>query len=158
MLDFYGDEIDFFVVGMVVGKYRVVIFSFFRYDSILIFDIGDWYGIKQDLNGIYGEERKRIILQRSCKLLVYEIGYLLGIDYCIYYDCCMNGLGYLREDFSQFIYFCSVDLYKLQILVGFDIRERYQKLFVFYEKYEMCDEVEWVRKRFQYLDIFKGSL
>lgn len=46
MLDFYGDEIDFFVVGMVVGKYRVVIFSFVRYDSILIFDIGDWYGIK----------------------------------------------------------------------------------------------------------------
>lgn len=158
MSDLYGDETDLFVAGMAAGKHRVAIFSFSRYDPTLTFDIGDWYGIKQDLNGIHGEERKRIILQRSCKLLVHEIGHLLGIDHCIYYDCCMNGSGHLREDFSQPIHLCPVDLHKLQTLVGFDIRERYQKLLVFYEKHEMCDEAEWVRKRLQYLDTSKGSL
>lgn len=158
MSDLYGDETDLFVAGMAAGKHRVAIFSFSRYDPTLTFDIGDWYGIKQDLNGIHCEERKRIILQRSCKLLVHEIGHLLGIDHCIYYDCCMNGSGHLREDFSQPIHLCPVDLHKLQTLVGFDIRERYQKLLVFYEKHEMCDEAEWVRKRLQYLDTSKGSL
>eukprot|EP00118_Oscarella_pearsei_P004823 m.21161 g.21161 ORF g.21161 m.21161 type:complete len:75 (+) comp28147_c0_seq1:1433-1657(+) len=50
------------------------------------------------------KERKRLILQRSCKLLVHELSHLLGVDHCVFYDCCMNGSGHLEEDFSGSIY------------------------------------------------------
>ena len=151
MSDLYGDDTDLFVAGMAAGKHRVAIFSFARYDPTLTFDIGDWYGIKQNLNEFACEDRKKIILQRSCKLLVHEIGHLLGIDHCVYYDCCMNGSGHLQEDFRQPIHLCPVDLHKLQTLVGFDVRERYEKLLKFYEKHDMHEESKWVKLRLQYL-------
>jgi archaemetzincin len=151
MSDLYGDETDLFVAGMAAGRHRVAIFSFARYDPTLSFDIGDWYGIKQDTKGMECEERKRIILQRSCKLLVHEIGHLLGIDHCVFYDCCMNGSGHLQEDFRQPIHLCPVDLHKLQTLVGFDVTKRYQRLLGFYKKHEMHSEAKWVKARLQYI-------
>ena len=39
------------------------------------------------------QERQRLILLRSCRLLVHETSHLLGIGHCIYYSCCMNGSG-----------------------------------------------------------------
>ncbi|XP_062596034.1 archaemetzincin-2-like [Saccostrea cucullata] len=155
MSDLYGDDRDLFVAGMAAGKHRVAIFSFARYDPTLTFDIGDWYGIQQNLNGMDTEERKKIILQRSCKLLVHEIGHLLGIDHCIFYDCCMNGSGHLQEDFCQPIHLCPVDLHKLQTLVGFDVTERYKKLLEFYQKHDMHSEAEWVKARLEYLSASK---
>jgi len=156
MFDLYGDETDLFVAGMAAGNHRVAIFSFYRYDPALTFSIGDWYDITED-SSMNTDDRKKLVMQRSCKLLVHEIGHLLGIDHCIYYDCCMNGSGHLTEDFRQPMHLCPVDLHKLQTLVGFDIVTRYQGLADFYKKNDMKDEFDWVTQRLTCISDAKTS-
>ena len=59
----------------------------------------------------------------------------------------MNGSGHLGEDFSQPMHLCPVDLRKLQTLVGFDVRSRYQRLQAFYERHGLNDEAVWTKQR-----------
>lgn len=150
MSDLYGDETDLFVAGMAAGNHRVAVFSFYRYDPIFTFSPENWFDVWRE-NNIPLEERKRLILQRSCKLLVHEISHLLGIDHCVFFDCCMNGSGHLEEDYRQPIHLCPVDLHKLQKLVGFNIIDRYKKLSEFYKEHGMTCEFDWVTKRIDYL-------
>ncbi|XP_060063750.1 uncharacterized protein LOC132544200 [Ylistrum balloti] len=150
MYDLYGDDTDLFVAGMAAGNHRVAVFSFNRYDPALTFSIEKWYDITCN-SSMSSSERRKLILQRSCKLLVHEIGHLLGIDHCIYYDCCMNGSGHLTEDFRQPMHLCPVDLHKLHTLVGFDVVSRYQALAKFYMDHKMDEEHNWVIKRIEFI-------
>jgi len=59
----------------------------------------------------------------------------------------MNGSGHLAEDFSQPMHLCPIDLRKLQTLVGFDVRHRYNELKTFYETHKMSEEVTWICRR-----------
>lgn len=146
MSDLFCDDTDLFVAGMAAGNHRVAIFSFYRYNPTLSFSPADWFDVTMDKKQTQ-ENIRKIMFQRSCKLLVHEINHLLGIDHCIFYDCCMNGSGHLSEDFRQPMHLCPVDLHKLQKLVGFNILIRYNKLLKFYENHDMEDEREWVSKR-----------
>ena len=92
MSDLYCDPSDLFVAGMAAGNHRVAIFSFARYDPNLTFSPEFWYEVQQN-DFTDDTERKKMILLRSCKLLVHEICHLLGIDHCIFYSCSMNGSG-----------------------------------------------------------------
>ncbi|ESO92355.1 hypothetical protein LOTGIDRAFT_79079, partial [Lottia gigantea] len=123
--DLYADEPDLFVAGMAAGNHKVAVFSLNRYDPCLEFSKEFWFE-RQIVGGFTQKERKKLILQRSCKLVVHEICHILGIDHCIFYDCCMNGSGHLEEDFQQPMFLCPVDLHKLQTLCGFDIKKRYK--------------------------------
>lgn len=151
MLDLYGDDSDLFVAGMAAGNQRVAIFSLYRYDPCLSFSIENWFQISKT-NTIPERDRLRIILQRSCKLVVHEICHLLGIDHCIFFDCCMNGSGHLKEDFRQPMQLCPVDLHKLHTLVGFDVIKRYESLLEFFKREEFEVEEKWVTKRLRYLE------
>lgn len=148
--DLYGDETDLFVAGMAAGNQHVGVFSFFRYDPGLSFSTEFWYSITKSAV-VSGEERHRLILERSCKLLVHELCHLLGIDHCIYFECCMNGSGHLSEDFRQPMSLCPVDLHKLQTLVGCDITTRYRNLLEFYLQHGMSHEADWVERRLNFL-------
>lgn len=150
MLDLYGENSDLFVAGMAAGNQRVAIFSLYRYDPCLSFSTEHWFQIVEGKE-ISPKEQQRLILQRGCKLLVHEICHLLGIDHCIYYDCCMNGSGHLSEDFRQPMHLCPVDLRKLHTLVGFDIIERYKSLYQYYKKHGFKEEEEWVEKRIKFI-------
>ena len=146
MSDLFCDETDLFVAGMAAGNHRVAIFSFYRYNPQLSFSQADWYDIDKD-DTVKQEDIRKLMFQRSCKLLVHEINHLLGIDHCIFFDCCMNGSGHLTEDFRQPMHLCPVDLRKLQKLVGFNILKRYEELLEFYENHDMKEEKEWVSMR-----------
>ena len=150
MLDLYGDETDLFVAGMAAGNQRVAIFSLYRYDPCLTFSIENWYQAEES-NPMSEIDRLRTILQRSCKLLVHEICHLLGIDHCIFFDCCMNGSGHLTEDFRQPMHLCPVDLHKLHTLVGFDVVKRYEDLLEFFRRGGFEEEERWVARRLKYL-------
>lgn len=150
MLDLYGDETDLFVAGMAAGNQQVAIFSLYRYDPCLSFSIENWFEVERT-NDIPEKERLRIILQRSCKLLVHEICHLLGIDHCIFFDCCMNGSGHLAEDFRQPMQLCPVELHKLHTLVGFDIIKRYEDLRDFFRREGFREEESWMSRRLKFL-------
>ena len=157
MCDLYADKTDLFVAGMAQGRYRVAIFSFHRYDPNMTFSAEFWHTLV--MNTEYKQdERQRLILQRSCRLLVHEISHLLGIAHCIYFSCCMNGSGHLSEDFRQPMYLCPVDLHKLQRVCGFDVCARYEGLEAFYRKHRLHEEADWTRRRIDHLQAKKSSL
>lgn len=149
MDELYAAKSDLFVSGMASGVYRSAIFSLKRYDPALKFCEEFWY--KYDEEPYDSEERWRVLLKRSCTLLVHEMGHLLGIGHCIYYDCCMNGSGHLEEDIRQSMHLCPVDLRKLQILCGIDVIQRYEKLLNFFREFKFKEEEEWIRKRLEQL-------
>ena len=144
--DLYEDNTDLFVAGMASGNQRVAIFSLFRYDPSLTFSKEFWY--KFEKVEVPDEKAcRRQMLQRGCRLLVHEINHILGIDHCVYFDCCMNGSGHLQEDFSQPMYLCPVELRKLHRLVGFDILERYRQLENFCREHGFEEELAWYKMR-----------
>ncbi|KAL5005019.1 hypothetical protein ScPMuIL_018475 [Solemya velum] len=148
--DLYGDDTDLFVAGMAAGNQHVGVFSFYRYDPVLSFSTEFWYSITTS-TVVPEEERQRLILERSCKLLVHELCHLLGMAHCIYFECCMNGSGHLSEDFRQPMFLCPVDLHKLQTLVDCDIFKRYEELLEFFVKHGMSKEAQWVKMRLKFL-------
>ena len=150
MADLYETSTDLFVAGMAAGNHRVGVFSFCRYNPTLTFSTEFWHQL-YNMISMPTEEQQRLVLQRSCKLLVHEISHLLGIDHCIWYSCCMNGSGHLSEDFEQSMHLCPVDLHKLQTLCNFNVVERYKTLLVFFEKHEMASETQWVRNRIEFI-------
>ena len=146
MYDLYEDNTDLFVAGMAAGNQRVAMFSLRRYDPNLEFSKEFWHEIKE-INKCNCDEQQYLLLQRSCRLLVHELGHLLGLAHCIYFDCCMNGAGHLQEDFRQSMLLCPVDLRKLQLLCGFDVVQRYEGLKAFYTKWGFSKEALWIEQR-----------
>ncbi len=151
MSELYDEETDLFVAGMAAGNQRVGVFSFSRYNPTLSFSCEFWYKSHQIDLEMSIANQQRTMLQRSCKLLVHEIAHLLGVDHCIWYSCCMNGSGHLKEDFEQSMHLCPVDLRKLATLCGFDIVERYKRLMMFYISHCLSEEESWVRRRLGYI-------
>ena len=147
MSDIYEAKPDLFVAGMAAGLARVAVFSFYRYNPKLEFSPEFWYEVKEKKTGLSEAEIRKLFLQRSCRLLVHEIGHLLGVDHCIFYECCMNGSGHLQEDFRQPMFLCPVDLHKLSYMCGFDILQRYGDLRHFFDKFGLINEVNWIDKR-----------
>ncbi|XP_076443527.1 archaemetzincin-2-like [Babylonia areolata] len=150
--DLYGDASDLFVAGMAAGLHRVAVFSLCRYNPTITFSTEHWYDIQTVHRPIAELEKSRLMIHRSCKLVVHEILHLLGVDHCVFYDCCMNGSGHLEEDFRQPMHLCPVDLRKLHTLVGFDVCQRYKSLLQFYAKHGLIEEARWVDQRVKYLD------
>ncbi len=134
MEDLYPHPTWNFVFGQASLRERVGVYSFARYDP-----------------AFYGEERgkdyKKLLLWRSCKVLVHEIGHQFGIEHCIFYHCVMNGSNHLLESDARPLHLCPVDLRKLYYSVEFDVVERYKKLQHFYEECGFEEEAEWVKER-----------
>ena len=152
MFDLYDDDPDLFVAGLAAGSHRVAVFSFFRYDPALSFSGEYWYDVRRSKEKpAAGADRRRTVLQRSCKLLVHELGHLLGLDHCVWFSCLMNGAGHLQEDFCQPMMLCPVDLRKLQTLTGCDVAVRYAGLLAFFRRCGLLEEANWVDRRLKYI-------
>jgi archaemetzincin len=115
-------------------KGRVGVFSFARYDP-------RFYGERG------GADRKQLLLRRSLKIMVHELGHMFGMQHCIHYACVMNGVNHLEEADSRPQHLCPVCLRKLQWLVGFDPMARYAALEQLYASHQMDGEATWVRQR-----------
>ena len=146
--DLYADFTDLFVAGLCDGDLRVGVFSCFRYHPKLKYCEENWFDAKiaknkldKDASSIYN-----VMLERSCKLLVHETCHLLGLEHCVYMDCCMNGSGHLEEDFRQSMFLCPVDLKKLSLIIDFDPIDRYERMREFFVKHYSKKELEWLDK------------
>jgi archaemetzincin len=152
MYDLFQAPSDLFVAGMAAGNHRVGVFSFQRYDPNCSFSSEFWYDITFKAMKD-NSAAQRLVLLQSLKLLVHEVGHLLGLDHCIWYSCYMNGSGHLDEDFRQPLFSCPVDLHKIESLCGFNVIERYRKLKNFFDKRNFTDESKWLQDRIDYCTV-----
>lgn len=136
MEDLYPHPTWNFVFGQASLRERVGVYSFARYGPT-------FYGEDR------GEDYKKLMLWRSCKVLVHEICHQFGIEHCIFFHCVMNGSNHLKESDARPHHLCPVDLRKLHYSIEFDVVERYRRLQHFYEENGFEEEDGWIKKRLE---------
>jgi archaemetzincin len=134
MEDLYPEPSWNFVFGQASLGERVGVYSFARYDPA-------FYGEKR------GKDYEKVLLKRSCKVLVHETAHMFGLQHCIYFKCVLNGSNHLKESDSRPMHLCPVCIRKLQYSIGFDVVARYIKLLQFYKKAGFDGEAQWMVKR-----------
>jgi archaemetzincin len=138
MADLYPDPNWNFVFGQASLRERVGIYSFARHEP-------KFSGETPAL------DEHKVILRRSCKVLVHETAHMFGIEHCIWYRYLMNGSNHLAEPMHARYTLCPVDLRKLQVSVEFDPLERYRRLAQFDRQAGFDDEVSWLEKRIRFI-------
>ncbi len=134
MEDLYPEPSWNFVFGQALLRQRVGVFSLARYDPA-------FYGQRR------GENFARLLLKRSCRVLVHELGHMFNLAHCLYFRCVMNGSNHLAESDSRPLHLCPVCLRKLHFCISFDIEKRYEGLLLFYKRHGFKEEAEWVEQR-----------
>lgn len=134
-VDLYPEDDWNFVFGMGAFKERVGVYSFARYHP-------RFYGER-----VEPELARKLVLRRSLHVLVHELGHMFGIHHCAHYACAMNGSNSLAESDSQPMHLCPIDLRKLQLSTGADLRARYRALSAFYARHGLADEAAWTSRR-----------
>lgn len=141
--DLYPEDGWNFVFGLASFLERVGVFSFARYYPSF------YLGGKSP----YKDDRVSTLLNlRCCKIICHEIGHMFGMMHCISYLCNMNGSNNLEEFDNQPIYLCPVCLKKLQYSTKFNVKDRYQNLFHFYEKSNFTQQGKWLKGRMENLE------
>jgi archaemetzincin len=138
MEDLYPEPSWNFVFGQASLRGRVGVYSFARYDPV-------FYGQKR------GKDYEKILLRRSCRVLVHETAHMFGLQHCIYFKCVLNGSNHLKESDSRPLHLCPVCLRKLQYSIGYDVVTRYRNLLHFYRKAGLDDEAKWVANRLEWI-------
>jgi archaemetzincin len=80
------------------------------------------------------QDGESTLLRRALKVLNHEIGHILGLAHCIFYQCTMNGSNSLWESDRRPIHLCPVCREKLEWNLGCDRLTRYRGLRDFYRK------------------------
>jgi archaemetzincin len=136
MEDLYPEPSWNFVFGQASLRERVGVYSFARYDPA-------FYGVRR------GGDYAKILLRRSTKVLVHETGHMFGLAHCVYFRCVFNGSNHLDESDARPMHACPLDLRKLHHSIGFDVPQRYARLFRFYRRAGFDDEAAWIRRRLE---------
>lgn len=88
MEDLYPEFSWNFVFGQASLSQRVGVFSFALYDPA-------FYGLPRE------KDYHRVLLKRSCKVLVHELGHMFYLAHCIFFRCVINDFNHLRESDSR---------------------------------------------------------
>lgn len=160
--DLYPRDDWSFSYGLARLKRRVGVFSFVRH----VPDPSDKHFSVPKL-GEYADdpaERGALLLHRSVKTLLHELGHMFGMKHCTWYNCLMRGSnGEMVEHQWNPLHLCPVCLRKLHWNIGFDIVDRYSKLLALYQQYEssshiFASECVFLRRRLQALaNVAPGS-
>jgi len=137
--DLYPEPDWNFVFGMATLRERIGVISLARYDPAL-------YGEPR------GQDFHKLLLKRTAKVMIHEIGHMCGLLHCIYFKCIMNGSNHLPEGDQRPPHLCPICLRKLHRAIGFDIRSRYHKLFQIYQQCGFEAEAQWIERRLQSLE------
>ena len=138
MEDLYPEPSWNFVFGQASLREHVGVYSFARYDPV-------FYGDKR------GKDYEKLILRRSCKVLVHETSHMFGLQHCIFFRCVMNGSNHLQESDARPLFLCPVCLRKLHHNIGFNIITRYKNLYRFYQKLGFDNDAQWLAHRLDHI-------
>jgi archaemetzincin len=129
-----------YVFGEARFTERVGVYSFARYDP-------RFHGEP------LGPDAHQLVLQRSLKVMIHELGHMFGIAHCTAYRCLMNGSNSLKETDAAPMHLCPVCLRKLHKSVGFSPAARYTALESFYRTHGLLAEAEQVHEHAAYLKL-----
>jgi len=93
-----------------------------------------------------------LMLQRGAKVLAHELTHMFGVRHCVHYECLMCGCNHMAEFDKRPLFLCPIDLRKLQSAVGFDVRERYERLEALCRELGWHDSAAWLQQRLQPAD------
>ena len=128
-----------FAFGFTLDRERLAVVGFSRYDP-------SFFG------GERPEDLEVVILSRSLRILVHEIGHVLGLAHCLHFRCAMNGVAHLGEVDRLPLHLCPVCLRKLQLVTGLDARAMYRAVVPVALRLGLVDEVRWLHRRLVVLD------
>lgn len=134
-VDLYPDPDWNFVFGQASLRERVGVYSFARYHP-------SFHG-----EAAAPDETRALVLRRSLKVMVHELGHMFGIEHCVFFQCVLAGSNSLEETDRRPLHLCPVELRKLIWSVGIDPLARYQALAALYRRHGLADEAAWVAGR-----------
>lgn len=118
--DLYPSDDWNFVFGQAYTRRRIGVSSIYRYCD-------------KNLD----ENNYSRCLERLIKTSSHEIGHMFSVQHCIHAVCVMNGSNHMQESDSRPNRLCSDCLKKLYWNLGFDVKERNQKMIAFFEKHQL---------------------
>jgi archaemetzincin len=74
------------------------------------------------------DESYKLCLLRTLKTGGHEVGHMLGMHHCIFFECMMNGSNHRIETDNRPIHLCPVCLKKMYAFKKFELIERYDQL------------------------------
>ena len=89
------------------------------------------------------------MLQRGAKVLAHELTHMFGVRHCVHYECLMCGCNHMAEFDKRPLFLCPIDLRKLQDAVGFNVRERYERLEALCRELGWHGSAEWLQQRLE---------
>jgi archaemetzincin len=128
--DLYPEQSWNFVFGQASLKDRVGVYSFARYAPPFT----------------DGRRDEKLVLLRAIKILAHETGHVFSLPHCVEYECLMNGSNSLDETDRAPLHLCPQCLAKLAFGLGFDPRDREQKLLILYEREGLDQAAQWSRR------------
>jgi archaemetzincin len=97
------------------------------------------------------EGEQSLALVRTLKTSTHEIGHMLGMRHCTFYHCLMNGSNSLAESDRRPLFLCPVCVRKMEWHLGFDRRERYERMKQFFEECALEQQAAFCARRIQEL-------
>ncbi len=104
-----------------------------------------------------GKDRDRVALVRTLKTGSHEIGHILGMSHCTFYECVMNGSNSLDESDRRPLFLCPVCMSKLEWNTGLDRLARYRKLRDFFKQCKLKGDEAFCKRRAEELEKLKAS-
>ncbi len=103
-----------FTFGLSFPKLRISIFSFARYDPVFYTSQEN----KESNNEAIVEKYFSILQKRSCKVLIKEVGLMMGLKNCIYFKCSINGFYSMEEFDNKPLEPCPICLRKIYTVIS----------------------------------------
>lgn len=82
---------------------------------------------------------RAMLTERLIKCVIHETGHLFGLHHCTMFSCLMNESKSIAEAANQPFDFCPICLSKLQYLLAFNVRLRYDCLSIHVSSIVTCD-------------------
>jgi archaemetzincin len=134
--DLWAPSLDgVFVFGLAAVERGLAVHSMLRYDPGL------------QLADDRPPDFERIIRDRALRVLVHELGHLLGLRHCVHFRCVMNPTEGLADLDRLPLRLCPICVDKLVAATGVDRGVRARALRDLYAELAMPDEHAWIDAR-----------
>jgi archaemetzincin len=108
--------------------------------------VGVW-SLYQFADPITRKYEPRLLLSRTLKIAMHEMGHMFSMRHCTKYECLMSGTNHLLETDRRPMVNCPECMAKLAWGMKYDPATRYKNLAAFWKKHGWWDEAQLMLKK-----------